>query len=174
MSIIKKTKLLFFFLLISNVLFSQETIDKVNYIDSIISKNNNTEKPELTSASGILKKKVLGIFNKKIGGINWTINSIDNKINSIVISKYYPKKEKEIIVKYFYNNALFIKYVSYSIKYSKNNQSDIINKNILYFENNNMIKNEGVFNSNPEIKIKEIIVESKVEFTEWSLFIQNH
>ena len=169
---IRKLIILFVFLLISNFIFCQKNIEKTISIDSIIYKKNNYEKPEITSASGVLKKKVLGIFNRKIGGINWTINSIEGEIHSIIISKYLPEKSEESIVKYFYNNQLIIKYISYTIKYSTNNQSNIIDNVMIYFDNDSLINHDENYKNISDKEIGKIISDSKIEFSEWSLFIR--
>jgi len=131
-------------LLTSNLYGQNTTASRLSQIDSLISLipsdvRNNDYFSDIQS-SGLIHKRILGMFRKQIGSVSSETIYSDTLVYSSSNYYRYKKDSKIIIEDFYYQNNHLIRYnKELSVKRKTDENRTILHKIVAYFDNQNPI-----------------------------------
>ena len=143
-----------FIVLITNDLISQEKdslrIIQINSLISLIPDDIRTnDNYSNIQASGLINKKIFGLFKKQIGSVSSEIIYHDTLIYRISNIYEYKKDNKRLIETFNYSDNKLIRYEKELTIQTDSDSTSILKQKILaYFDNNRLIKHFDTINDN--------------------------
>lgn len=128
----------------SENLYSQNTEVRIVEIDSLISlipeETHSSEYYSNLDASGVIQKKILKIFKKRIGSVTHYTVFHDTLIFEISNYYWYEKDDQMIVENYYYDDNELIRYNEISrIQISDSLKTDTLRQIDLYFDQQKII-----------------------------------
>ncbi|MEM6299102.1 MAG: hypothetical protein AAF740_10490 [Bacteroidota bacterium] len=133
----------------------------IHQFDSLISKvETQAEKNEhfhTTQASGSMCKKVLGIFNRSIGGFHHDVIYHDTLVYKIENVHSYTKEKRMLVETFYYQENQLIKYVeTKKLDIEEAKSYSLEHEIIAYFDGDKLIKLSKIVNDDFEFSSMEL------------------